>query len=59
MTWRRGKWFLIGVSVLYVGVIAAAVYLTWNNRTKPSPFVDPVIWRDPHNSTPPDRQFDI
>ena len=60
MTWRRGKRLLIGMSVLYVLIIAAAVYFSWTNRPKPIPFVDPVIWSErPIMIVPPGRQFSI
>ena len=59
MTGRRGKRLLVGMSVLYVLIIAAAVYFTWNNRPKPVPFVAPAFWPDAPSVIPIDRQFSI
>ena len=59
MTRRQADCLLIGYVILYLLVIAVATYLTWRNRTKPSPFVPPTIWRELYTGGAPPREFDI
>ncbi len=46
VTTRQAHWLLIGWLISFSLTITVALYLTWNNRTKPSPFVPPAIWHE-------------
>jgi hypothetical protein len=50
---------LIGWVVLFFLVIGVALYLTMQNRTRPSVFVPPEIWRDVFTGDEPRKKFDI
>ena len=59
MTRRRANCLLIVSMVLFFLIPVAAFFLTWKNRTKPSVFVPPAIWRELHTGGEPPLQFDI
>lgn len=59
MTRRQANWLIVGWCVSFLMVIGVALFLTWKDRTKPSVFVPPAIWRELYTGGEPPLKFDI